>query len=354
MSNSLFVKITLPLSMVLVAGCNSVQSERQASVKAPAAKTEPIDNDIAAVNSEGIILSDINADQLSSHPATSIDMQLNKIDSSMPKEASIEPDEQETDPAALFHDKCAQLLSDFVDEQGMVDYTTLRRQRLRLKAVLKEFENLDPNEYKLWPTEDKTAFWLNAYNIQLLRIITYNYPIRSSRILRLYPGWGPDSIRHIKGIWNDYRFLVMDEQFTLSGIERRFFRGEFDDPRIFFAASKASVSGPPLRNEPYYGRRLDDQLDDQVRTFLASPYAIRIDKEHETVCLSSLFQASSYGKEFVAEFATDRKFKDRHPVTQAVLNFITAYVPQDMESFLEVGKYSVKYMKYDWTINDGS
>jgi len=268
--------------------------------------------------------------------------------------ASVEPNDLKLKPAVSFHDKCAEVLKNNVDDKGMVDYKTLRRKRLELKALLEEFDNLDPNGYRTWPNEDKIAFWLNAYNIQMLKIITDNYPIKSSRILRLYPGWGPNSILHIKGIWTNYKFLVMDEEFTLSEIDRRFFRKEFDDPRIFFAISRASLSGPPLRNEPYYGHKLNEQLDDQARWFLSSPLAFRIDKEKQRVYLSSLFQSSSYGKEFISKFAIDKKFKDQEPTTRAVLNFITNYVSDDKVSFLEVGKYSVKFMKYDWTINDGS
>ena len=268
--------------------------------------------------------------------------------------AQVEPNDAKLEPVVSFHDKCAEVLKSFVDDNGMVDYTTLRRKRLDLKALLQEFDNLDPNEYGTWPKEDKIAFWLNAYNIQMLKIITDNYPIESSRILRLYPGWGPNSILHIKGIWRNYKFLVMDEEFTLSEIDRRFFRKEFDDPRIFFAVSRASLSSPPLRNEPYYGYKLNEQLDNQVRRFLSSPLAFGTDKEKGRVYLSSLFQSSSYGREFLSKFAIDKKFKDQEPATRAVLNFITNYVSDDKVSFLEVGKYSVKFMKYDWTINDGS
>ena len=267
---------------------------------------------------------------------------------------SVEPNELKLKLAVTFHDKCAEVLKKFVNDEGMVDYKTLRRKRLELKALLQEFDNLDPSEYRTWPKEDKIAFWLNTYNIQMLNIITENYPIESSRFLRLFPGWGPNSILHIKGIWTNYKFLVMDEVFTLSEIDKRFFRKEFDDPRIFFAISKASLSSPPLRNEPYYGHKLNEQLDDQVKRFLSSPLAFRIEKEKQRVYLSSLFQSSSYGKEFLSKFSIDKKFKDQEPAIRAVLNFITNYVSGDKVSFLEVGNYSVKFMKYDWTINDGS
>jgi hypothetical protein len=277
-----------------------------------------------------------------------------KIAPAEPEPNNVEPNEPKLSQTVTFHDKCTEVLKNYVDDDGMVDYKTLRRKRLELKALLQEFDNLDPNQYRNWPKEDKIAFWLNAYNIQMLKIITDNYPIKSSRILRLYPGWGPNSILHIKGIWTDNKFLVMDEEFTLSEVDKRFFRKEFNDPRTFFAISNASLSSPPLRNEPYYGHKLNKQLDDQVRRFLSNPIAFKIDKEKSRVYLSSIFQSSSYGKEFLSKFAIDKKFKDQPPATRAVLNFITNYVSDDKVSFLEIGNYSVKFMKYDWTINDGS
>jgi len=307
---------------------------------------EPNDVELAGVESE--------QPQVVSDEIVPAESEPNDVEPAIIEPNDIEPNEPKLRPTVSFHEKCAEILKNFVNDEGMVDYKTLRRKRLELKALLQEFDNLDPNEYRTWPKEDKIAFWLNAYNIQMLNIITENYPIESSRFLRLFPGWGPNSILHIKGIWRNYKFLVMDEEFTLAEIDRRFFRKEFDDPRIFFAISRASLSSPPLRNEPYYGYKLNEQLDGQARRFLSSPLAFRTDKEKQRVYLSSLFQSSSYGKEFISKFSIDKKFKDQEPTTRAVLNFITNYVPRNKVSFLEVGKYSVKFMKYDWTINDGS
>jgi hypothetical protein len=146
----------------------------------------------------------------------------------------------------------------------------------------------------------------------------------------------------------------MDEEFTFAGIEKRFFRGEFEDPRIFFALSNACLSSPALRNEPYSGRKLNEQLDGQTRRFLSSPFAFRIDREGQRVYLSALFQQSWYGDQFAQNLAIDRKFKDFPAATRAVLNFITHYVSKQDVSFLEVGNYTIEYMTFDWTINDGS
>jgi hypothetical protein len=256
--------------------------------------------------------------------------------------------------ASYFHDKCTSILKEFVSYTGMIDYKELRRRRLELRALLREFDNLDPNEYKSWSREDRIAFWINVYNLQKLSVVADNYPIQpSSRILTIFYR-GTNNIRHIEGKIASHKFLVMDEEFTFATIEKRFFRGEFDDPRIFFALSYACLSSPPLRNEPYYGDNLNEQLDEQTKRFLSSPLAFSIDREGQKVYLSALFQSSWYGKEFLGKFAIDRKFKDQKAETRAVLNFITNYISKEDVNFLQTGNYTIKYMTFDWTINDGS
>lgn len=279
-------------------------------------------------------------------------IEANDVKAAVTEPNIIEPESTQLRPKVTFHDKCADIFSQFVDADGLVDYMELRRKRLQLKDVLDEFDMLDPNEYRSWPRDDKIAFWINAYNIQMLNIIIQNYPIEASRWLTIF--YGPYSIRHIKGIWTDYKFMVMDEEFTLSEVEQRFFRKTFDDPRVFLAIFQASLSGPPLRNEPYYGDKLKEQLEEQTKRFLSSPNGFRIAKDEQTVYVSAIFQPTWHGKDFISKFGTGKKFKDQQPAIRAALNFISNYIPEHDVSFLEVGNYSVKHIKYDWTLNDNS
>jgi hypothetical protein len=255
--------------------------------------------------------------------------------------------------ADTLHDKCAETLEAFVDASGMVDYKRLREGIDELGLLLKELGRVDAGRYGSWSREDKIAFWINTYNLQKLKIVVENYPIvPSSGVLAGY--WGQHNIRHIEAKITSHRFPVMNEQLTFAEIERRFFSDRFDDPRVFFALTSASLSSPPLRNEPYYGHKLDEQLDDQIRTFLSSPAALGIDRENRTVYLSAMFELSSRGKEIAEKFGTDDKFKGHPPATRAALNLIANYISPNDTSFLEMGDFSVKYMKHDWTINDGS
>jgi hypothetical protein len=288
------------------------------------------------------------------------EIKLFKIEPSQTESPKTEPNKvksNEVESVTLrsrvsFHNKCADILNSFVDRNGLVDYAMLRRKRLELRKLLNEFDDLDPYEYNSWPKPDKIAFWINAYNIQMLNIIIENYPIQASRFLSLI--YGPYSIRHIKGIWTDYKFMVMDEEFTLGEIQQRFFHKQFDEPRVFLALTNASLSGPILRDEPYSGHKLEEQLANQTKRFLSSPQGFKIDRENQIAYLSAIFQPNWYGKEFISKFSTDKKFKDQAPATRAVLNFIANYISDRDVSFLEVGNYTVKYIKYDWTINDGS
>ncbi len=267
-----------------------------------------------------------------------------------PAPAQVEP--EGPNPLALFYDEYAEILKEFVRPNGLVNYTPLRRKRLRLKYLLAIPDELDPNTYEAWSQDEKLAFWINTYNIKMLDVIARNYPIESSMWLRLT--WPPDDTRHIKGIWSDYRFIVMDEEFTLGEVERRIFRQTFKDPRVYLALTYATRSSPPLRLKPYRGKNLDHQLDEQIKAFLANEQTFKIDALEGVVYLSALFKPSWRGKEFVARYGTDKKFKSYNPETRAVLNFLTQYLTPEQVHFLEVENYTLKYMNYDWRINDTS
>jgi len=285
-------------------------------------------------------------------PAAEEPNDANKV-SAQPAEQNIvqpKPLKPEYEPATDFHDKCATILKTYVNEKGIVDYKTLSRKRVELLNVLDEFKKLDRARYERWSPQDKTAFWINAYNLQLMRIILENYPIQSTRVLRLI--WPPNSIRHIKGIWSEYKFIIMDEEFTLKELDTRFLQDQADDPRVFFVMSYACMSSGPLRNEPYRGENLPQQFDEQVRRSLAGGHWLKIDREAGKVYLSAMLKSTWYGDRFIKQFETDKKFKEQEPAVQAVLNFLLNYVPASDATYLETGNYTVDYLSYDWTLNE--
>jgi hypothetical protein len=247
----------------------------------------------------------------------------------------------------------ANVLSTHVDSRGMVNYKVLKRKRIELFNLLDELKNFDPNEYKAMSKEDQTAFWINAYNIKMLSIIVDNYPIEPTRLLRML--WPPDSIRHIDqkiGGIEKQKFIVMNEEFTLAELEQEIFYKQFNEPRAFFALTHTSISSPPLRNEPYYGKRLNEQLNDQIKKYLSVKTNFDIDKSNQRVYLPAILQDSWYGRYFTEKYGTDKKFKDQTPEVAAVLNCIIEFLPSDDIVFLELKNYTVDFLNHNWIINE--
>lgn len=251
-------------------------------------------------------------------------------------------------PAVSFNENLAEFLSCYVDDNGMVDYKKLRPKRLELIQALREFDQLSPKEYDSWPVPEKVAFWINAYNLCTIKVIIDNYPIKASRYMTLF--YPANSIRQISKPWTKYEFSIMQVEYTLREIERRILLRQFDESRVCFALSYASMGGPRLRNEPYTGEKLEKQLDEQVRSFIENKRGFRIDREEEEVYLSAIFKW--YADVLGGKFAANKKFVDQEPDIRTALNFISNYVSRADRDFLERKAYSVKYIRYDWALNE--
>jgi hypothetical protein len=138
---------------------------------------------------------------------------------------------------------------------------------------------------QLISTEEKLAFYINAYNILTINLILDNWPL--------------DSIRDIgsffRGPWDIVVLENADGQLTLDDIEHNIIR-QLGEPRIHFAVNCASLSCPDLRHEAYRADKLDEQLDDQTRLFLNSEKGLLL--QGDRLRLSRIFDW--YGEDFEA------------------------------------------------------
>lgn len=235
-----------------------------------------------------------------------------------------------------------------VNERGLVNYRGLKAESASLDAFSASLAAISPAQFDAWSEAHKIAFWINAYNALTLEAIIRNYPIRSSFLRSaIYP---KNSIRQIPGVWDKLRFSVAGREMTLDEIEHATLRAQFNEPRIHVALVCAALSCPPLRNEPYTGEKLDQQLDDQARAFLASPQGLRLDRQAGKVHLSSIFKW--FGEDFVKTFGTRERFAGRSDAERAVLNFVSRYVSETDREFLLSGNYRIEYLAYDWTLNE--
>ncbi|MHC4740171.1 MAG: DUF547 domain-containing protein [Planctomycetota bacterium] len=240
----------------------------------------------------------------------------------------------------------AAVLKSYVNDTGMVNYKQLKTSREKLDTYIASVGKLNVKTYKKWSEKTKIAFWLNVYNAFTLKAIIDNYPIKPSFFKsRFYP---KNSIRQIKGVWDKMAFNVMGRGLTLEYIEHKVLRKEFDEPRIHMAMVCAAIGCPLLRNEPYIGEKLDCQLDDQTRKFLANPEKFKIDEN--TLGLSPIFKW--FSEDFITKYGSKQNIAKHNKETSAILNFIAAHLKNNNRDYVLKGQFKIKYLKYDWSLNE--
>ena len=116
----------------------------------------------------------------------------------------------------------------------------------------------------------------NAYTIQLI-----NNKNERESIRNINKSLG---VLRFKGPWSEPFAAVGGRTMTLDDIEQRTIRPTLREPRIHFALVCAAIGCPPLRNEAYTGARVEAQLEDQAKVFLAqTPAKNRVDVANRTV-----------------------------------------------------------------------
>ena len=254
----------------------------------------------------------------------------------------------------LFTGNYNQILNDYVDEQGNVNYSKLRRKRGELYAVTRELDN-HPAEFFFLSKEQKKAFWINAHNALTLRLIVDNFDnYRRDKIFkRIFSGWNypVPSIKQIAEGRNKKDFKVNGFEYRLEEIEKEQLIEQFKDVRIPFALTFASKGDSTFRNEAYDPNRLDEQLDDQVRKFVGSDKGVRIDKTNDVIYISDIF--NRYKDDFInSKYGKIKKFRKFNPHFKAVLNFIYKYVEVEDAEYLDEQNFEVKFENYNWWLNE--
>ncbi len=138
-----------------------------------------------------------------------------------------------------------------------VDYPALARDP-RFRRALAAVEGFDPA--RLDGRAERLAFHINAYNLFALRLVADHWPLASIRDLGHW----------YRSVWDETAGRLGGRPVTLGHIEHQVLR-PMGEPRIHLAIVCASVSCPDLRREPYTAARLEAQLEDRARRFLANP-----------------------------------------------------------------------------------
>lgn len=231
------------------------------------------------------------------------------------------------------------LLKRFVAD-GRVDYQGLKSDPAGLNHYLGSLAEISETTFKTWTESEQLAFLINLYNAATLKLIINHYPVKSIKDIGSF----------FKGPWDQPVVELYGKTITLDNLEHDIVRVQYSEPRIHLALVCAAKGCPTLRSEAYAADQLDARLDDQSRRFLASPAGLRIDRGGKVVYISSIFKW--YGKDFIDRFLPATGFSGLDKTERAVAHFSSGFLSAADSDYLKSGGYSVKYLDYDWSLNE--
>ena len=127
-----------------------------------------------------------------------------------------------------FFDRADQFFQGYV-EDGKVIYELIKEDPTLLNSLIEEIKRYPISERN---KEAQKAFYMNAYNLLLIKEIVGHYPIQSPM--------------DIPGLFDKKKHLIAGQSLTLNELEREVLLKDFFDPRLHFALVCGANGCPPL------------------------------------------------------------------------------------------------------------
>jgi hypothetical protein len=210
-----------------------------------------------------------------------------------------------------FYDEPDTFFCTFVSD-GKVDYKAIKASPESLTSLLEKAKNsrVSPSEAK-----DYQAFWINAYNLSVIKGIIDNFPIKSPL--------------DKKGFFDEVSYELGGTSITLNDIENKKLRAVFiKEARFHFVLVCAGLGCPPIISMAYTPSSLEAQLERQTILALNNPNFIRVNGNK--VELSQIFEW----------YKSD--FTQAGSEVDYINKFRKEAIPSDAK---------VSYYPYDWRLN---
>lgn len=199
-------------------------------------------------------------------------------------------------------------------KDGKVNYKAIKKNTAELDKILASTNSItvdksDANTYQ--------AFWINIYNLSVIKGIVKNYPVKSPL--------------DIKGFFDKTKHNVGGKKITLNDIEHKLLRGQFNsDPRFHFVLVCAGLGCPPIIAEAYMPNTLDKQLDRQTKIALNNDDFIKVNAKKKRVQLSEIM----------------KWYKEDFKQNGNEIDFINKYREEKIAA-----KSKISYYPYNWKLN---
>lgn len=160
------------------------------------------------------------------------------------------------------------------------------------------------------------AFWINAYNLSVIKGIIDNYPTKSPL----------DN----NGFFDKTTYSLAGKQITLNDIEHKLLRAQFKDARFHFVLVCGAIGCPPLISEAYFPNNLDAQMERQTKIALNGSF-LKVNTKKKRVEGSEILKW--YKEDFTMNGETEIEFINKYRTDKIPNNF------------------KLTYFSYNWNLN---
>lgn len=198
-------------------------------------------------------------------------------------------------------------------KDGKVDYVNINKNQENLNQILNLASSVSVSKAN---ANSYQAFWINAYNISVIKGLIDHYPTKSPL----------DN----KGFFDETTYSLAGKEITLNDIEHKLLRAQFNDPRFHFVLVCGALGCPPLINEAYLPNTLDEQMERQTIKAINGDF-LKVNLKKKRV------QASQIMEWYKEDFTMNGKNE---------IDFINKYREEKIPE-----KSKISYFPYDWKIN---
>jgi Protein of unknown function, DUF547 len=175
--------------------------------------------------------------------------------------------------------------------------------------------------------EQQIAFYINAYNSCCIKMVLDHYPVHSPK--------------DIPGFFDKIKHPVAGESLTVSGIEYDRLIANYKDMRAHFAVVCADRGCLPLKSSAWTGASLNSDLEGAANQFVKDARHFKADPAKGEIQISKIFEW--YGPKFTKD--------PLRPAAKPEL-FLLPWLSGQTKQMLTSGKYQLKIIEWDWTLNE--
>ncbi len=196
---------------------------------------------------------------------------------------------------------------------GKVNYSGIHKNQEQLNELLSLATTVRVSKSD---AQNYQAFWINAYNVSVIKGIIDNYPIKSPL--------------DKAGFFDKTTYKLGGKSITLNDIEHKLLRAQFKDARFHFVLVCGAIGCPPLINKAYLPSTLEAQLEKQTKIALNGTF-LQVNTKKKRVAGSEILKW--YKEDFTMNGTSE-------------IDYINKYRTEKIPS-----NFKLSYFTYNWNLN---